>query len=185
MKAYCSIRVTAHMAVLNDRVEPLPSLELVRAMWNRHRQAWEASESCRHLREILRGIAMTGKVSRLVGFALGDITAEDLEGRAPVRSAMQHAFLLTLQDILRERQHVSQLPCYAQDIAYNETDKTILAESGCTVLDDPQGFVEVDDESVVVSLYPNCPVKEIIHDLAKPAVIIWDAERDDRGTKPE
>lgn len=66
-------------------------------------------------------------------------------------------------------------PCYIQDPVYNEIDKSILGGLGMVVLDDPNGFLEVDENSFVVSIAANVPVKEIILENAKPAIVIWDS----------
>ncbi|RAK99906.1 uncharacterized protein BO80DRAFT_476883 [Aspergillus ibericus CBS 121593] len=66
-----------------------------------------------------------------------------------------------------------KLPCYIQDPAYNEIDKEALTEHGMQVVNDPQGYLEVDESSVVFSCASNVAVKEIITELARPAIIIW------------
>ncbi len=58
-------------------------------------------------------------------------------------------------------------------MAYVDTDKEVLGRVGVTVVDDPRGFLEVDDNSVVICVAPNVPVKQIIADIARPAVLIW------------
>jgi hypothetical protein len=50
----------------------------------------------------------------------------------------------------------------------------ILRENGITVLDDPEGFLEVDDSTLVISCAAQVPVKQITLDLARPAAMIWD-----------
>lgn len=62
-----------------------------------------------------------------------------------------------------------------QDPAYNEVDKSVLGDRGMEFLDDPDGFLEVDEASIVVSFTADVPVKEIVLENAKPAIIIWDA----------
>ena len=91
------------------------------------------------------------------------------------RSSFQHALLLTLRDILGEKMANSnnEILCYAQDPAYTTTDEAILEEHGITVLDDPKAFLEVDGSTVVFSCAPNVPVKQIIADIARPAIVIW------------
>ena len=42
------------------------------------------------------------------------------------------------------------------------------------VVDDPQGFLEVDESSMVFSCASNVAVKEMITELARPAIIIWE-----------
>jgi hypothetical protein len=53
----------------------------------------------------------------------------------------------------------------------------LLAEVGITVVEDPQCFLEVDDQSVVLSFNAAAPVKQIITDLARPAILVWDEVR--------
>ena len=89
------------------------------------------------------------------------------------RAASQHGLLLTLKEWLQQRNPKEEIPCYAQDPIYNSMDKQILGEAGGEVIDDPRGWLEVDEQSMMISVAPNVPVKEIITDIARPAVIIW------------
>ncbi|KAF6803134.1 hypothetical protein CSOJ01_11105 [Colletotrichum sojae] len=41
------------------------------------------------------------------------------------------------------------------------------------ILDGVRGFIEVDSTSLVFTASPNCPVKQVITDLASPAVIVY------------
>lgn len=41
------------------------------------------------------------------------------------------------------------------------------------MIEDPRGWLEVDEHSILLSIAPNVPVKEIIADIARPAAIIW------------
>ncbi|OAL68668.1 hypothetical protein A7C99_0039 [Trichophyton rubrum] len=58
-------------------------------------------------------------------------------------------------------------------------DSKVLGEAGITIVADLEGFLQVDDAAVVVSLYPNAPVKQVVADISRPAVIIWDVFTDD------
>jgi hypothetical protein len=49
----------------------------------------------------------------------------------------------------------------------------VLNASGINVLDDPEGFLEVDSSTVVVSCGPNAPIREIVSDLARRDILIW------------
>jgi hypothetical protein len=60
-----------------------------------------------------------------------------------------------------------------QDPWYTTIDKEILRKAGLEVIDDPCGWLEVDEQSVVLSIAPNVSTKEIIADLARPAIVIW------------
>jgi hypothetical protein len=55
----------------------------------------------------------------------------------------------------------------------SEVDKKLLDEAGIEVIEDPRGWLEVDEHSIVLSIASNVPSKEIIADISRPAVIIW------------
>jgi hypothetical protein len=115
------------------------------------------------------------EITTVVGFACGDMSFLEGSLDRAQRSASQHALLLTLQSVLQEKNTTKkgQILCYAQDPIYTTVDKTVLENFGIEVLDDPEGFLKVDDNSVVFSCAPNIPVKQVIADLARPAILIW------------
>jgi SRR1 len=118
----------------------------------------------------MRNMSTSVKVDQIVAFACGSL----VRWRDLVPStAVQHALALTVSKALTEKQGTGSVSCFAQDPAYNAIDKSILGELGIEVLDDPDGFIAVDDASIVISIAPDVPVKQIISDLAKPAAIIW------------
>ncbi|XWW92120.1 hypothetical protein V2A60_000042 [Cordyceps javanica] len=88
-------------------------------------------------------------------------------------SDAQHALLLALRDFLLSEKH-SGMNCFAQDPNYTDTDRKILRSLDVAVLDDPRAFLQVDDGSVVVPIAPNIPVRQIITDIARPAILLWD-----------
>ncbi|KAH8170428.1 SRR1 domain-containing protein [Sarocladium implicatum] len=137
-----------------------------------NRQKWEASEQCKRLKHILAQRIDLESVGKIIGFGLGALFERGIQSYASA-SAHQHALLLTLRETLSKSQRQRCIPCYVQDPAYSVLDKAILRDSGFTVVEDPNGFVEVDEDSAVISLFPDCPVKEIVFNLAKPALIIW------------
>lgn len=98
-----------------------------------------------------------------------------------VTSMAQHVLVLMLRDFLATAQHeasthgdgAAEIKCYAQDPIYTPADEKVLYEAGITVIDDPRAFLEIDDSSVVISCCPDIPVRQIVADLARPALIIW------------
>lgn len=58
-------------------------------------------------------------------------------------------------------------------------DRDVLADIGFEMIDDPRGWLEIDERSVVLSVAPNVPVKEIIADTARPAIVIWSRVKND------
>lgn len=72
--------------------------------------------------------------------------------------------------------------CFAQDPAYDAADRTVLAMEGISVLEDPYGFLAVDETTVVISVAPSVPVRQIVADIARPAAMIWGRIVDDGAT---
>ncbi|KGO77606.1 hypothetical protein PITC_074130 [Penicillium italicum] len=142
-------------------------------------QEWKESPAYEKLKTILSSSAKNHEIDKVIGFALGTMSFQrfnedgSLDTRGGWRSASQHALLLTMTEWLRERDHKEKVLCYSQDPAYSEVDRKILDEASIQVIEDPRGWLEVDEHSIVLSIAPNVPVKEIITDIARPAVIIW------------
>lgn len=102
----------------------------------------------------------------------GEKGAEEMVGR----SMAQHALMLQVRDMLQEcaGRDAGDAKCYAQDPGYTAVDEQVLGAEGVEVVEDPEGFLEVDEASVVISVCPNVPVRQIVADIARPAVLIWD-----------
>lgn len=157
--------------------EPLP-LEDVRETLAGVIEAWEAGACCKQLRASLQTAAWIPPVTKIIAFACGSVSHKTHDCS---RSLKQHAFALTIRDVLESRRRSSggagggEIRLCVQDPVYNEVDRAVLLEHGITVLDDPEGFLEVDDDSAVLSFSPNVPVKQIVADIARPAMIAWEA----------
>ncbi|KAJ5558339.1 hypothetical protein N7535_008552 [Penicillium sp. DV-2018c] len=155
--------------------------EVVERILNDNAQKWNASPACDKLKTILSSSVKDHEISKIVALSLGSVSiwnkGNDLEAQAEhrscSRSASQHALLHTLWEWLQGRDHKDKPVCYSQDPDYTEVDKQILGESGIEVIDDPRGWLETDEHSIVFSVASNVPVREIITDIARPAVIIW------------
>lgn len=85
----------------------------------------------------------------------------------------QCSLLLALRNLLLERGHSSVIACYVQDAAITDYQEQALRKEWIFVLDDPQAFLEVDETTAVVALSPIQPVRQIIADIARPAMMIW------------
>ena len=137
----------------------------------KHQRKWEESGSCKRLLSAIKSMPSSTKVGKVVAFACGSLQ-RDAESLFP-RASFQHALALTLRNAFKQN-NLENVACYAQDPEYNEIDNIILGEFGIKVLDDPDGFLAIDDSSIILSFALEAPIKQIIADLAKPAVIIWD-----------
>lgn len=45
---------------------------------------------------------------------------------------------------------------------------------GITPLTDPKAFLEIDENTFVVSVYPNIPVRQIVCNITQLRVMLWD-----------
>ena len=175
--AYCNLQVEYWARTRNTLSKqiitpPLQPYEEVKVYFGEVRNTWNGSQSCTRLKSILD--STLPQCSKILGFALGEISREVLEvwHRSP---AFQHALLLTLRDILSlYNPEQNEVVSYTQDPAYSEVDKLLLKSYGVTVVDDPEGFLQVDDSSAVISCGPNAPIRQIVSDLAQPTLMIWD-----------
>ncbi|KAI9166399.1 hypothetical protein HJFPF1_02500 [Paramyrothecium foliicola] len=98
-----------------------------------------------------------------------------LGGSSSETSALQHVLALYLREFLSARSKGTQtIACFAQDPIYTKEDRKVLANAGMTVLDDPRGLLEIDETSVVLAIASNIPTRQIVADIARPALIVWD-----------
>jgi hypothetical protein len=120
---------------------------------------------------------VTISFSKIVAFAHGSMSNMHVDppGACPWnrRRMVQHAFIKIIQDLLFIK-HGRHVPCFAQDPEYTSQDKYALLAFGIDILEDPMGFIEADEHTVVISHAPTIPVKQIIADIVRPAMIIWD-----------
>lgn len=150
---------------------PTEPREQVTQIFQEHLQKWRDTEAAKRLVQTLTTHVATHQITNIVALALGAISYA-CDDRP--RSHIQHALLVTLRKWFADRDGREDVMCYAQDPAYRSVDREVLNEHGIEVIDDPRAWLEIDDESIVFSVGPNVPVKEIVADIARPAVIIWE-----------
>ncbi|KAG6366099.1 hypothetical protein INS49_000275 [Diaporthe citri] len=108
-------------------------------------------------------------------------------GDGSSRSMAQHALALVIRDFLGSDCALGAhsdgdgdgdgdggIQCYAQDPIYTPVDEQVLCEAGFTVVHDPGAFLEVDEASVVMAISADIPIRQIIADIARPAIMILD-----------
>lgn len=158
--------------------------EVVERDFDRNLHEWMTSEQCKQLQslDIVREEAI--RIKKIVAFACGSITHFKEQSRG--RSCYQHGLIKTLRDILIQARHgdinltreqrEEQIQCFIQDPAYTDIDRKVLQDDYgiATINENPEGFLEVDDSTLVLSFSPNVPVRQVVVDIAKPAVMIWD-----------
>ncbi|KAI1326905.1 hypothetical protein F5Y16DRAFT_410582 [Xylariaceae sp. FL0255] len=177
------------------------SKEDIASLYRETKQRWRASLSYRLLETQLKMLLDGKKVTKVVCFGLGDLhrrpprwwleaerkqNPKGVESDARMFSLVQHSVVLTIADILRSRAkkdtHVRLL---TQDPDYLEQTRELLEEDGFEIVGmfGAGGFAEVDDESLVFSVYPSVPVNQIIADVARPVLMIINGAYSDEGLK--
>lgn len=131
--------------IMNSR-----SIEDRLAAFDADRRTWEASAAGKQFIEHLCAARLPPRITKVVAFALGSIARGDRRERP----GPQHAALLSLAAIIRDRTG-EEVRCFAQDPEYAPEDRKLLAACGVTVLEHPHGFLEVDEETAVLSIHPN------------------------------
>lgn len=185
-RAFLPMRMMTLMKELRrDTNEPcfdlVPSsvmpFEEIDALFGQQKAKWQASAQCQQLISTLDSVPIE-PVKNIVAFACGHLWYRDSEWE---RSAVQHASILVLQEYVAARQNVprEEIKCFAQEPNYQEVDKRFLAHIGITVLQNPRAFLEVDETTIVISIHPNPPIRQIVADIARPAMMIWDTVQRD------
>lgn len=91
-----------------------------------------------------------------------------------VRGSMsQHSIALTIAQICCGSAE-NEVQLLAQDPDYTDKAKEMLGKNGFSIVGEfgAGGFAEIDDNSVVFSAFVEAPLKQIIADIARPALII-------------
>ena len=177
--AYCSLRVTNGTfpsLIPNDVL----SVSEIEANFKKARSEWDSSKLCQFLKSKLDLIAAP-RTSNVVAFSCGSMSGWEGVNR---RSAYQHAMILTLRDWVSRRESLPNVDCLAQDPVYQDNDRSVLRKAGINVvesthtLETAKAFLKVEDTSVVVSISAGTPVRGVVMDIAKPAVLVWDGPMD-------
>ncbi|KAI1207228.1 uncharacterized protein F4807DRAFT_469464 [Annulohypoxylon truncatum] len=157
-------------------------------IFNLDRRAWEQSEQYAYLKGQLEAHSdRLSQIDSVVALGCGSLA----HGRARCQFATtQHALAFSLRKVLsrmhpensRVRQSLRQarkkepvdlvVRGVLQDPAYTEVDEAVLSDMGMEIYKDPFGFLEMNDNSFVVSIDVNTPAQQIIENLARPAAII-------------
>jgi hypothetical protein len=148
--------------------------ELREAFYEMERK-WKMSEYYEQLQAALAAVKTPLVLDKVIGVALGPLILRTVNGD----SIIQHALISAIDSILHQRGVLSaSSKRYVQDPIYTQQDRDVLCSAGFTVLDDPQAFLTLDDSSVLVSIDPDIPVKQIVVDICRPGIIIWLKKRD-------
>ncbi|KAK7732603.1 hypothetical protein SLS63_004858 [Diaporthe eres] len=176
--AYCPLRINYLECKRDKTTKQLrpqrrgQSLKATREALDAGVKSWESSEECERITAALTASTTLNKVTKVIAFACCTMSRSEAVQK---RSITQHALILTIKDILQKKSLTADghVRCYAQDPIYTSADRAVLEGKGIHVLEDPHGFLEVDDSSIVIAFSPNVPVRQIVADIARPAVMLW------------
>ncbi|KAL2869661.1 uncharacterized protein BJX67DRAFT_319048 [Aspergillus lucknowensis] len=179
-RAYCSIGLSHFMVRVDTEPEPPGDLDAGLKFFNSVFEEWKGSEAWRDIKSTVLSLRLRTQIHKVIGMACGEFT-----GPGPSRlkrHAVQHVLLLLLKEALQVGHlGAKNVACYAQDPAYTSTDQSVLERSGITVAEDPGGFLEMDNRSLVFSCAPNICVKQIIADTVRPPIMFLCTVREDES----
>ncbi|KAJ3565141.1 hypothetical protein NPX13_g7605 [Xylaria arbuscula] len=127
----------------------------------------EASAIISLVKKELRG----RNIDKVIAFGLGPIGIA--HPSLPRYSLYEHAAVIVLAEAVRKVTSASSVTVMVQEPAYTDVCKEVLGEFGFEVIEGygAKGFALVDDHSVVLTHHPSFPFRQIIADLARPALI--------------
>ncbi|KAI0201873.1 hypothetical protein F4808DRAFT_459629 [Astrocystis sublimbata] len=137
-------------------------------------EQWKTSQHFEQVQELLASVEIPFAVTKVIGLGLGPLV---LKSRVFECCVLQHA----LVSVLRQTFSISSSSVYVQDPAYTQRDRNIIHSTGLTVLEDPQGFLDLDEYSILLTISPNPPIEDIVADTCRPGIIIWNGLRPDSG----
>lgn len=165
-EAFCSLEVFCW----GQKKEKPLLFNTIKTRFENDENIWLGSQTCRSLVDQLSTMPIPVHVTKVVCFGLGGLCWGKMR---TTRSSFQHAAALTMAKILARRSG-QNIQCYAQDPGYSPDCREYLESRGFKILDGVRGFIEVDDASLVFTVSPDVPVRQVITELARPAVIVWD-----------
>jgi hypothetical protein len=137
------------------------------------------------------------RVNKVIGIGCGSFLKVDygacpLHGQAcpwlchaqlwSTRCAALHLYVAALWAFfdIRARRVGERAYFFVEDEDHIDVDVQVLRQEGIQVVTHPDSILALDERSVLVCVDASFPVRQIVVDIARPAVIIW--ERPDDGT---
>lgn len=120
-------------------------------------------------------------VKKLIAFEVGSLwrsyprkSNDDTRFNKLRNRVRQHALIADIRDYVH-RKTGNEVKAYVQDPTYTASDKPFLQSLKLEQLQDPQGFLMIDGDTLVYSIKASIPVMQILVDVfeKKPAMILW------------
>ncbi|KAI1303418.1 hypothetical protein F5Y03DRAFT_395848 [Xylaria venustula] len=131
---------------------------------------WAESPTRRYIEQVLSGYELPPTLNKIVCFGLRNDLIDIEEPWLQWEHMSQYLAILSLQDFL-EKKLGHQFRLLTQDPDYSPATVDILKRMGFEVvgLNGLDGFLEVDENSLVFSVYVSTRAKEILAELTRPA----------------
>ncbi|KAI0100961.1 hypothetical protein GGR51DRAFT_551141 [Nemania sp. FL0031] len=180
--AYLPMKIKAIIRVRRKDVQdsplpPAPPEEDLTTYWAIKRQ-WKTSEHYAQLQEVLANVEIPIPLTKVIALASGKLVVQSQVNK---RRVLHHLLVSDLHSTLVQRGFIlpaaSSAKPYIQDPDYTQRDKDILRSAEFTILDDPQAWLELDNSSVLVCINAPFPVADIVADICRPALIVWDEKQ--------
>lgn len=133
------------------------------------KKQWEGSSACAELKSLLVEGEQKGerrKTQNAVFLGMGSLQNSRREGRRA--SATQLAALQMITDVLGTK----GMKVVLQDPQFTELDKEFLGGMGYKVVDDPDAFRRITEDSLVYAIHCYVDVYKAISEGPKPALLI-------------
>jgi hypothetical protein len=140
------------------------TLEEMKTEFEYWKKSWDEDSACLELKEklqVLRG------VENVIFLGMGSLQSSRREGRRA--SATQLAALQTIVSSLGEGKGLKVI---LQDPQYTALDKEFLISLGYVVLEDPDAFKEIGEESLVYAIHCYAKVYKEVSNGRRPKVLI-------------
>ncbi|KAI1753197.1 hypothetical protein F4782DRAFT_498663 [Xylaria castorea] len=152
-----------------------------RAIFARVTQEFEDSDEAAAITDLIHTHLSGCTVNKIIAFGLGRI------GSSALQTFYEHAAARVVRRAVQDVSSAPQIALLVQDPFYTDVCKKVVQEFDFDVIEGfgAKGFSLLDDNTVVLAHNPSFPLREIIADLARPALISMRAQEEsaDRPTQ--
>ncbi|RYP75303.1 hypothetical protein DL769_003838 [Monosporascus sp. CRB-8-3] len=115
-------------------------------------------------------------INKIICFGLGCLSRNEWYDTYN-RAATQHAAAMTISKVVQQKTG-RDVPISSQDPFILDPVKDALKPYGFTFYEGPgcasRGFIDIDENIFVISISPTVPVRAIIADITRPAILLCD-----------
>ncbi|KAI0438703.1 hypothetical protein F4803DRAFT_83118 [Xylaria telfairii] len=138
-------------------------------------QVFEASNEAAAITELIHTQLSGCAVNKVIAFGLGRIGNER---PGPSQTFYEHVAAKVVWKAVKDVSSTPNIALLVQEPLYTDVCKKVLREFGFNVVGGfgALGFTLIDDDTVVLGHHPSFPLREIISDIARPALISMRAQ---------